>query len=150
MLYELITPSDSITFEAATFEAAVGATLMIGRGKAPADPIDLDEDESLDKYRIPILFLTSEDGLNKWLNEHGIQSIAKLYNDHKEDIADALASFCTGTAQDRKLYDTALDHIDDDDRRREFKAKWDDERRTSMSEWTNVAHDYAEKLRASE
>ena len=94
MYYELINPSDEITFEAPTYEAAVCATLMVGKGMYSANHID----------------------------EHG----------------------------DRKLFESALDKIDDPVKRKEFLAEWDDRKRSSMSQITNCAYAIAASFEEKE
>ena len=85
-------------------------------------------------------------GLDDWLAERGEKQETVLDN-HRTDVIDALASFCTGSAKDRKLFDSALAAITDDDKRAEFVAEWDDKKRSSLNDWTNYAHKMAESLR---
>ena len=143
MFYELINPSDKITFRARDFESAVGATLALGRGRYGAKRIGDDgwgtEDESMD---VP-LFLFG--GAAEWLAKKGLD-LDKIIDGNRDGVVAALRDFAIGDMKDRKLYESALEKITDDAKRREFIAEWDDERRTSLSEIVNQAHILADAI----
>jgi hypothetical protein len=57
-----------------------------------------------------------------------------------------LRSVCYGTAAERRLYEDAVASITDDEKRAEFVAKWNDEKRTSMNNIMERAHKIADQL----
>lgn len=140
ILYDLINPSDAVTFYASSIEAAALATLLVGDGWYAAHALEHGSSD-LD---VPVL----GQNMGSWLAERCEgASLEALLSEHKAEIADALASFCTGSADDRRLYENALEAIDDPEKRAAFVADWDDKHRSSLNQITNQAHAVAEKLR---
>ena len=142
--YDLTNPSDPVTFRAATVEAAVGAVALLTHGQCAAKAIGPDGDELTDSDLDVPFFMFG--GLEEWLAKRDLTP-ETLFQKHRTDIAAALASFCTGTKEERILYDAAVAAITDPDKRRAFIADWDDRKRSSMNEITNSAHTLAEALR---
>ena len=142
MFYELINPSDKITFEAPNYESALLATLMVGKGAYGADPIDDSGDVIEGEEDVPIFFLG---GLDEFVAERNI-SLKDIKAQYHDDIVLTLKSFCTGSMNERTLFDAALKAITDDDARKEFIANWDDKQRSSMNQITNRAHALASSM----
>ena len=57
MFYELVNPSDKITFEAPNYESALLATLMVGKGYYGAEPVDNNGDVIEGRGRCAYFFL---------------------------------------------------------------------------------------------
>lgn len=142
--YELITPSDPVTFTAPTYLSAVGSVLLVGHGHYWADCIDADG-EPLDENNVPFLLFTP--ALDQWLHRNDL-TLSELFDDNRADIIKTLRSFCTGTWRERELFDTALAAITEPEKRKQFLFEWDDRRRTSLNEITNRAHSLADSLAA--
>jgi hypothetical protein len=137
VIYEIINPSDCVTIDAPTFEAAALATILIGNGQYGAKPDDGGED-------VPIFLFSS---WRAWVKERfGFDEAEQMLEAHKVDVIAALKSACTGSISDRKLFDSALAAITDDEKRAAFLADWDDKKRTSMTAIANAAHDTAKWL----
>jgi hypothetical protein len=137
-LYEVINPSDQVTIDAPTFEAAALAIILIGNGAYGGSAIDHDGE------RVPI-FLGG--GWRTWIKDRfGYSQAEEMLEAHKADVVATLGSACTGSAKDRKLFDAALAAITDSEKRREFLANWDGNKRTSLNQITAWAHRLAEDL----
>lgn len=140
VLYELINPSDPITFIAPSYEGAVGAVLAVSNGQCCAQPsYDYYQDAAADLPEVP-LFLFG--GIEEWMEKRGT-TLEEFFERHKSDICETLASFCTGTVSERKRIEHTLRFIDDPEKRKEFLADWDDQKRNSLNQFTNYAHTLA-------
>lgn len=125
-LYELINPSDAITFRATAIEAACIANRMGGAyfvkdkltGEAPIVPDLAAEYEAI------------------WRDAGKIAS-----------YADAYRSFLVGTAFERELFEAAVARMDPAEAA-EFKGSYHDKRCTSMNDICQQAWDGAEKIAA--
>lgn len=137
ILYDLTNPSDPVTFQARSVEAAAGAIALLSHGQLAARPIDANGNElDAPDQEVPFFMFG---GFDEWLQKRGLTP-ETLVERHRKDIAAALLSFCTGTQTERALYDSALAAITDDDARAKFIATWDDKKRSSLNEITNIAH----------
>ena len=140
-LYEIVNPSDPVTMLARSFEAALLATLLVGTGQYAAQPVDHDGE------KVPIFLFG---GFEEWLaKRYPGKELSELIDEHEADVIAALRSFCTGKPSDRRLYDAALKAITDPDKRAEFVAGWDDQKRSSLNQITNRANAIADRLEAS-
>ena len=137
MIYDLINPSDDVTFEAASFEAAVLAVWLVGDGHYGARHVDGEWRE------IPLgLF---EDAA-EWLAQFGLPGLNVALHQHRADVIKTLRSFATATLQDRGIYVATLEIISKPEERKAFKAMWDDRHRSSLNAITRRAHHLAESL----
>ena len=142
ILYDLINPSDAVSFMAPTFEAALGATLLVGEGAYGAKPIQVNGDPKAvtEDLEVPILLFDSGD----WLADRGIE-LTDLLTTHHDDIMATLASFMYCHPSEYSMATLALEHITDPDRRREFLAQWDDRQRSSLNQICNRAHELVKR-----
>lgn len=139
MIYDIINPSDPVTMEAKTFEAALIATLLVGGGQYAAKPVEEGEEVRL--------FLFG--GFDAWFEErYPGKKLDELIDENRADATAALRSFCTGSVNDRRLFDAALTAITDESKRQQFLAEWDDRKRSSLNQITKRAHAIADQVEA--
>jgi len=134
VLYEIVSPSDMYTFQAETFGIAVAAMLMVGEGKIGATPIGPGVPE--DAPSGPI-FLMDEKQLDEWFKEKvgfPLEELSKFVGDNALKIASALESVVIGDQRDRELYIATLNDIEDEDKRKAFKVRWHDKKRSSIND----------------
>lgn len=123
-LYELINPSDTVTFYAESEMVAVVCTKMLS-GMYFVE--NADTGESIDE-NVYLKQLESEiDAGNDWIA------------DHLEELATCYESFAYASKRQRKEYELALELIDDPAKREQFKAAHEDSNRTSLTPIVNVA-----------
>ncbi len=124
MLFDLINPSDSYTFQADTLECAAIATLLLGTGQYGARQLD-------GKEEVPIFLLG---GAEQWFTDKFGRSIEDSLKLHKGERAEELIA-CLNSVLigDRKEYECTLPMIADD-KRDEWVAGWHDRNRSSMND----------------
>ena len=137
MYYDLVNPSDPVTFEAPDLKIAALVTLILGHGQYAANP----EDESAEG--VPSMLFG---GAEEWWNEHFQEPMENAGERDRERLAAALRSVCYGSVTDRKLYDSAVEAIDSPEKRAAFIAEWNDRNRSSMNNIMGRAHSIAERL----
>lgn len=137
MYYNLVNPSDPVTFEAPDLKIAALVTLILGHGQYAADPYD-DSAEG-----VPLMPFG---GAEEWWNEHFQEPMENAWKSDRERLAAALRSVCYGSITDRELYDSALRAITDAEKRAGFIAEWNDCNRSSMNNIMGLAHSIAERL----
>lgn len=135
MIYELINPSDAITFEAPDLKIAGLVTILLGEGAYAANPED-DTQEG-----VPLMIF---DGPEEWWNAHFSeepwQDSAKTF---AAQLVPALRSVCCASFSQRRLFDIALESIDDPEKRQGFIDKWNDMNCTSMNNIVGRAQEFA-------
>jgi hypothetical protein len=141
MIYELVTPSDPITFRADRHDIAFAAAVILGRGKAGVT--------AEDRTDIPaMLWLCDEKTIDETIaKQTGGLGLAAFQRLNALELAACFESFSYGRTEDRRDYDAAIEAITDPEKLAEFKAKHDDNRRTSMSEWVKAAWQLGERHR---
>jgi len=127
-LYELINPSDQITFRASPLHAAIIADLMssslyfvkdVETGKAPADPDDI------------------QSAYNAiWQDADALKA-----------YSDAYASFLVGSARDRALFEEIVAGMTPEERKAR-RDQWHDERCSSMNDICRQCWEAAAKIAA--
>jgi len=140
MTYEFITPSDAITFVAPDDKVAFVCALVLGRGKAfckREDGVDLDT----------CVLFRSEADVETIVRDALGCGMPEFMESRWGEVADAFDTFAYGSFEDRRQYDDAVAAITDPEKLAEFKAKHEDRRRTSMSEWVRGAWDLAKSVR---
>lgn len=133
MLFEFINPSDKYTFIASSIEIAGVVALNLGRAYG-ARCLDPGNDEST-----PVLF-----GWSDWLEERGLDK--DWSESHLPEIADAMASFLIGSAEDRIEVEAALAEIPAE-KHEAWLAARHDRRRSSMNDIGSQAHHIAKRIR---
>lgn len=135
MEYELINPSDPYTFIASSNEIAALTVFCLSTNYGAKA-----KDGS---FEVPVFIFG---GSAEWYEEQFGHSIDFKLDENREELANALGSFMYGGFEDRKRYQSALKAIDDDKKREEFIAEWQDGR-SSLNDIGNYAHELAKKLR---
>lgn len=137
-LYEIINPSDPCTFLAPDVITAFLVVALLGEGRYAAEP----QEEGVEK--VP-LFLFG--GSQEWWEKHGDgEPMEGMIDRHLATLVPALRSVCVGRVSERRLFDMALESIDDAAKKAAFVARWNDEKRSSMNDIMGRAHHYAERL----
>lgn len=141
MIYDLINFHDPYTFCAESREVAALAVLLLGPEYGAET-----EDEDPEK-NVPVFLLG---GSTLWYEDtFGRSPYKGLCALHKE-LEDALETLVLGNYSDRRIYESALDAIDDAKKREEFIATWNDKRRTSLTDVGARARELAKWLREKE
>lgn len=140
MIYELVTPSDPITFTASCNAVAYAVALYLGSGKAGCTRED---GEKLDC----LLMFAGEEATKKSILDNLGMEFKDFMESNHDDVVAAFESFAYGSIDDRRQYDDAIAAITDAAKLAEFKAKHEDRKRSSMSRWVKSAWDIAAALR---
>ena len=148
--YELVTPSDTVTFAANDDLIAYAVTLIVGQGKAGITKLtdkNLDNQENF-PYQPFIAFMNKhhsdmiiQDAFGCKLEEY-VEDI-----EVRKKIAECMNSFAYGDLESRIVFDEAMEAIDDPAKREKFRKGHEDRNRTSMSQIVKGAWDYAEQLK---
>jgi hypothetical protein len=134
MIGEIINMSDELTIDCTNWTAACVAVVLLGRGAYGLEA---------DDRRMPVFLLG---GFEEWWSENNRVSFDDYIESNPEDIAKALDSVTYGSAQDRRLFLLAYNAIPESERA-EYKAKYDDEKRTSLNNIGARAASIAKNLR---
>ena len=120
--YELINPSDAYTFQAPDLETATLTVYMISTGYGAVS-----EDGT---ENVPIaVFL---DNVDTWYENKFGRSIKEALVVKKEEMIDSLNSFVLGNFEDRRIYESTVNRIFTESKKRKFDEEWND-KRTSMN-----------------
>lgn len=139
MLYEIINPSDAMTIEADDPKVAQAAILLLGEGK-----IGLTSETGEDV--LPLLFFGGGD---KWIEENFREpKLGEFIKQNREAIAKCLESVVYGSLSNRKAIMAAVSVVGPE-KLREALAKYNDEKRTSLNDFSAYAHELADRLRNS-
>jgi hypothetical protein len=145
MLFEIINPSDRMTIEADSVAVAGVAIMYLSEGGAALKNED-------GKTVLPILALGGDEDVNLWLDKVGIGSLENLKSwlyEHRDEVAVALESIVYGSFDDRR--DLMAEHKDAD--HIEFLksiAEWNNEKRSSMNDYSRAAFFLAKRIRELE
>ncbi len=140
--YEFITPSDAITFKAASDRTAYACALVLGSGKAGCRNTDTGAE-------VPTLLLFAQDP-EKDISGYLGATIGEYMEANGPEMAECFDSFAYVSATERRIYDDALDAITDAENLLAFKQKHEDRSRSSLSEWVAAAWKYAAKMRQAQ
>lgn len=138
MQYELINPSDPYTFIAENNEVATLTVFSLGIAYGAQNQ----EGETV----TPVFLFSSRDNAANWYKDTFKRTTDEGLEANLNAVADALDSMMLGNFEDRKRYQTALEYIDDEEKREKFKAEWQDAR-SSMNDIGTYAHNLAKKLK---
>lgn len=128
-IYELVNPSDAITFRATPIEAAFIADRM------RAGPYFVKDAETGESPSQPENIQCFYDAL--WCDAAQIQSYAEAY-----------ASFLVGSPRDRRLFDEIVAGMSAEQRKAR-RDKWHDERCTSLNDICRQCWEAAERIAAT-
>jgi hypothetical protein len=138
-IYELITPSDPITFKAINDKVAFICALLLGNGKAGCK-------NALTGENIPTMLAFSSDPEKEMISFIG-GDVSEFIESNKKDISKCFLSFAYGSVSDRQTYDSAIEAITEPEKLKEFKEKHEDQNRSSLSKWVQHAWNYGEKFK---
>jgi hypothetical protein len=142
-VYELINPSDTVTFEADSFLIASLATILVGEGQYAAKAVGGSADQN-----VPFFMFGTEDDLQQWFYERFKVSMGQeLFKQYAQPVATCLDSFVYGNRED---YLAAQAAITDEDKRKQNIAEWDDRHRTSMNQLVKRARMLANNIRKAD
>lgn len=120
--YELINPSDAYTFQAPDLETATLTVYMISTGYGAVS-----EDGT---ENVPIAAFL--DNVDTWYENKFGRSIKEALVVKKEEMIDSLNSFVLGNFEDRRIYESTVNRIFTESKKRKFDEEWND-KRTSMN-----------------
>lgn len=138
--YEIINPSDACCIEAPSDLIAGLAIMLISEGRYG---LRRDDDETT----LPILAFGGDAPIVAWLKENGIEGLEAMgafVSENTEAIARTLESIFYGSMSQAKALDDALAGLPDALERR---AKFNDGKRSSMSDIGKACLSYAAALR---
>lgn len=137
--YEVINPSDKVTFACEDQATAAVVIILLGNGQYAGD---CHEDES---KNIPLFMFG---GFEEWWKEFGGGISLDSYTDKNiTAIADALETcMCMGISE-RKAIEEAKNHMSEDEYRK-YIDKINDDNRSSLNDICGRAKKIADKLRA--
>ena len=140
--YELITPSDPITFNATDDKVAYCVTVLVAEGKAGCKRKD---DTGKLKDLGTMLFFCSnpEKEIIKVL---GCKADVFL-KEHKDQVCAAFASFAYTNLTGRIDYDTQLSEIASPSEQEAFKIIYENQNRSSITQWVKYAWQLSKKIK---
>ena len=134
MIYELINPSDPYTFVADDLETAALVVFSISNAYGAKT-----EDGEI---VVPVFILG---GAEEWYKEQFGRSVEEGVEDKVTRLAWALGSMVLGSFEDRRIYETTIAAIDDQNKREEFIRTWKD-KRSSINDIRAYCHKLAKKI----
>lgn len=127
MIYELLNPSDEVTFEADDPRVAVAVCVVLGDGK-----YGLEADSGNREDGFPLLLSSTEAATDKALAAHGfsggVVELVAFMSTEAARIADALDTLAYCSMADRKAMFAAVGSD------RAALLRWNDEKRTSLND----------------
>lgn len=138
MLYDIINPSDSMTFRAPDLQVAALSMFLLSEGKFGADCRE-DGGEN-----VPIFALG---GAQAWWDSKFDEPIDAAIIRRAGEVADALDSLVYGDWSTRSIFERELATIGGDEARQDFIHEWNDENRSSTNEIGAAASGIADQLR---
>lgn len=88
-------------------------------------------------------------GVKDWFEGKFGHSIEEGLKEKRLEVCDALDSFLIGSPSDRKLFESAIEKIEDPGARKVFTDEWHESHRTSMRDFCGYAWKLSAKIRAS-
>ena len=140
-LYELINPSDPITFHAASDTVAFVVATWVGNGQTPAKNTETEEDVGG-----LFLFATEEDIAAEIKQKLGTKTIGAYISDNAEEVMQALLSFAVCDAPYRDTYDECVQRREAGQERDRFKLEYKERHRSSMNDFVAFAWRAAKQL----
>jgi hypothetical protein len=126
MIHEIINPSDPYTIECDDMALLTASVFVLGEGSYSTRSSDTD-------YEVPMTIFGGKDGASYFRDTFGFD-LSKYVGEYKLEIAECLESVCLGSANDRILFMSARDKIDDEAKREEFVKEWFDKNQSSMNQ----------------
>lgn len=132
-LYELVNPSDVVTFYATDDKTAFSCVLLLSNGSYGC----VREDGT----RLPTLLLLKENPKQTIL-DFMEEDPQKWVDQHEKEIGECFSTFQYVSLEGRKDYDEKINALFTEEDKVLFKNKWEDDHRSSMTKivlgaWTN-------------
>ena len=140
-IYEIVNPSDAYTLECERFDVACAACLLIGEGKYALNEIGGEGRE------MPFMMFDPD---LKWWKTTFNNDVADFVKTNRPAIAACLDTVMIGDAGIRELYNTALELIVDEVKKKEYRDRWHEKQRSSTNDIGAYAWKIAERLRENE
>lgn len=140
-VYEFINPSDALTFEGNDDNVAAAAALILGQGQAGLRPLDGDTEREV----LPLMLLWGDGEFETWLEKRGIGDFSEFADKHRNEIVAFLRSVVYGDERDRRAFDVMISETAPE-RLQIVRDKWNDARRSSLTDWATAALKTAERL----
>lgn len=125
MLYEVINPSDKVTFHASDHKVACVAVLFIGEGHYAVKCLDEQAD-------IPGFQALGDKDLSKTVAWLGLDP-GTFIRTNRTSIVEAMRSFAYGSENERRLYEEALRLLEDPEKRKQLMAAHEARNRSGRS-----------------
>jgi len=125
-LYEIINPSDTYTMRCEDENIAITACLIIGYGQYGL------KDLASGELVCPISIFGAVP-LMSWDEEKIGQSFQDFFDSHLLELADCFDSVMIGSPNDRKLFETTLNNMQDQEQKEKFKLDWHENKRSSIN-----------------
>lgn len=128
-LWEVINPSDAVSFRTDDTRIAIGVTVVVGEGHYGL------QDEKGVEYP-SLLFLSSKEQIEKMLQPHfpSLEALFAYLKANPEKTIAALDSFAVVGIPQRVDFEKAVEAITDEERRRNYVAEFNDRHRTSIND----------------
>ena len=123
-IWEIINPSDKYTMVAESFEVAAVACCFLGNGQYGAEEVD-------GERRVPIFIYGDVDA---WFHKQFGASFDECAERSQTEAAAALGTVIIGDAAGRDAYESGLALIDDPKKKKQWRDRWHDKRRSSMND----------------
>lgn len=135
MTYELINPSDAITFKAESDKIAFFCALILGNGKA-----GISREDGKEVEESPMLMFVSNPLpiIEKYLG----CSLVEFKDNNLGEISECFLSFAYGTFSDRAAFDRDVASFKTSIGLEAYLEAHEDRNRSSMSKWVQGAWDY--------
>lgn len=136
MIFELINPSDAVTFIGDDITVAGVAIMVLGRGR-----YGLTDDKG--EVVVPLMLFG---GSEYWLAEHGVDDLDAWLTANYLRVAEFLETCAYGSRLEREAFDQAIARMTPEhaEAHREW---WNDRNRSSMNNIGQAAAAYAKTLR---
>jgi hypothetical protein len=145
VIYNLINPSDTITFLAPSKKIATLLCIALADGKYAANAYS-EDDKRLEAEDAPLLMFADEAAICGALQEPP-ESLDSVLERHEAELITALESMAYVNVGDRPLYDAKLASLADAAERKAFIEEWDERKRTSLNAIVKAAHRMAAAMR---
>ena len=129
MIYELINPSDAITFKTEDEKTAVATAILLGDGQ-----YGLRREDGKNDYPF-LLFVKGKEQIDEQLKPYfnGVDDLFEYTKVHAKEMVMAFDSVVTANESWRIEYEKTLELITDEAGRQKYKDEFNDRHRSSLN-----------------
>ena len=129
MIYEIINPSDAITFKAEDEKTAVATVILLGEGQ-----YGLEREDGKKDYPF-LLFVKGKEQIDEQLKPYfnGVDDLFEYTKVHAKEMVTAFDSVVTADETWRIEYEKTLELIMDEAGRQKYKDEFNDRHRSSLN-----------------